>query len=443
MSEHRHPDSASTRRDFLKTTAAAAAATTLSLAPAVHAAGSDVIKVGVIGCGGRGSGAADNVLHSAPNVQIVAIGDVFKYRVDGLRKRLAKVAQEDAKLKQLGNKIDLPEERCFVGLDAYEKVLNAGVNYVILATPPGFRPLHIQAAVAAGKHIFAEKPVGVDGPGIRKVLAAYEEANKKGLCVVAGTQRRHQAGYLDTMKRVHGGEIGNITAMRCYWNGQGIWFREREELARHGIQPSDLAFQLNNWYHFVWTCGDHICEQHVHNLDVCNWAMGDQHPVKCVGVGSRSARRPGDPKDVGHIFDQFLIDFEYANGVHMLSMCRQIAHTDSNVSEAFAGTKGTCQADRHIINGQRISTSRGTDPYVQEHSDLIASIRSEKRVNELKNVAESTLTAIMGRMAAYTGKTVTWDKALGSQLDTMPKHLAWDMSLPVPPVAVPGKTPLV
>jgi predicted dehydrogenase len=205
-----------------------------------------------------------------------------------------------------------------------------------------------------------------------------------------------------------------------------------------------LAYQLHNWYHFVWTCGDHICEQHVHNLDVCNWAMGDKHPSRCRGVGSRAMRPAGPPKEAGNIYDQFAIDFEYDNGVHMFSMCRHIANCENSVSEAITGTKGFCQADRYMINGKRIADGRGTDPYVQEHTDLINSIRQGKPINELKNVAESSLTAVMGRMAAYTGKTVTWEQALGSKEDTFPSEkLSWDMAIPVPPVAVPGKTQFI
>jgi myo-inositol 2-dehydrogenase/D-chiro-inositol 1-dehydrogenase len=438
--------SRSTRREFLKTTAMAgtALAANVSLLSNVHAAGSDTIKVGVIGCGGRGSGAAVNVLHSAPNVQIVAIGDAFKFRTHDLRKDLLNSAEKDETIKKLGNKVDLPEERCFAGIDAYEKVINSDVNYIILAAPPGFRPTHLQAAVAAGKNIFTEKPAGVDGPGIRKALAAYEDARKKNLYIVAGTQRRHEAGYLETLKQVHGGEIGDITAMRCYWNGQGIWFRNRSELAQNGIPDSDLAYQLHNWYHFVWTCGDHIVEQHVHNLDVCNWAIG-KHPVKAVGMGSRIARPAGAPREVGNIFDNFAIDFEYDNGVHMLSMCRQIRGCESNVSEALVGTKGTCRPDQYSVNGKRLATKgRGktADPYVQEHTDLIECIREGKPINELKSVAESTLTAILGRWAAYTGKVVTWDQVLNSKEDTMPERLSWEMSLQVPPVAIPGTTRL-
>jgi len=440
------------RRDFLKTSsvaAAGAALSTLALTPAVHAAGSDTIKVGIIGCGGRGSGAAENVLQSAPNVEIVAIGDVFKFRTDGLRNHLQRWIQNDGTAKSLGNKVDLPEDRCFVGLDAYEKVINSPANYIILATAPGFRPIHIAATIAVKKNLFTEKPVGVDGAGIRKVLDAYDKSKELGLHVAAGTQRRHQAGYLETIKRVHDGEIGDIVSMRCFWNQGPIWFRKRTELADNNIPDSDLAYQLHNWYHFMWVCGDHICEQHVHNLDVCNWATNNR-PQRVFGVGGRAQLLQGNPSELGNIFDHFMLDYEYPNGVHMLSMCRQMHGCDGNlrgiggVSEALVGTKGTCQADAYTINGKQVAGRRGQkDPYVQEHTDLIESIRTNRPLNELRNVAESTLTAIMGRMAAYTGKTVTWEQALGTKEDTMPHKLTWDMKLETPPPAQPGRTQLV
>jgi predicted dehydrogenase len=418
----------STRRDFLKTAAAGATIAAMNV-PLVHADGSDTIKVGVIGCGGRGSGAAENVLEAAPNVKIIALADAFKDRLDGLRGRLQKSQKE---------KVDLPEERCFVGLDAYEKLLKTDINYVILATPPGFRPLHLQAAVAAGKHVFTEKPVAVDGPGIRKCLDAHNEANKKKLCIVAGTQRRHQTGYLETMKKIHDGALGDITSGRCYWNQGPIWVHKRQD------GWSDLTYQMRNWYYFVWLCGDHICEQHVHNLDVINWAL-QAVPVKAVGVGGRQSRTA---PEFGHIFDHFGIDLEYPNGVHVLSMARQITGTKGNVSEALTGTKGFCQVNAYSIRdpkGGQIWKFPGRDnsPYTQEHTDLIEAIRTGKQLNELKTVAESTLVAIMGRLAAYTGQEVTWEAALNSKEDTFPKSLSWDMSLPVPPVAVPGKTPLI
>jgi myo-inositol 2-dehydrogenase/D-chiro-inositol 1-dehydrogenase len=436
---------ATSRRDFLKTAAVGGALASVAI-PAVHAAGDEVIKVGIIGCGGRGTGAGDNVLHAAKNVQITAIGDPFKFRTDSCRNTLKKLAERDD-VKQFGNSVDLPEERCFNGLDCHEKVINSGVNYVILAGPPGFRPQQLQAAIAAGKHVFTEKPVSVDGPGTRRVLDAYEEALKKKLGVAAGTQRRHQTGYLETLKRIHDGTLGDITAMRAYWNGNGIWFRTRDDLAKKNEKSTDLAYQLHNWYHFVWTCGDHIAEQHVHNLDVCNWAIG-KHPSKAVGMGSRLSRPVGAPGEVGNIFDNFAIDYEYEGGVHMLSMCRQIPGTESNISEAIAGSKGFCQANGYVMRdfkGQPIWRFTGKDnsPYVQEHTDLIESIRKGTPINELKTVAESSLTAVMGRLTAYTGKAVTWDQALNSKEDTFPKQLSWDMQLSTPAVAMPGKTPLV
>jgi predicted dehydrogenase len=293
----------------------------------------------------------------------------------------------------------------------------------------------------------------VDPVGCRSVFDTYEEALKKKLGIAAGTQRRHQLGYLETMKRVLGGDIGQITALRCYWNGTGIWFRSREELAKKKEPTTDLAFQLNNWYHFVWTCGDHICEQHIHNLDVCNWAMG-KPPVQCLGMGARVDRPKGTPNEAGHIYDFFSVDYDYGNGVHMLSTCRQIGGTDTamrgenGISEFFNGTKGQCQANAYLLNGQpvisRAEDKKATDPYVQEHTDLIESIRKSAPINELKNVAESSLTAIMGRMSAYTGKAVTWDFVRQkSALDTMPSSLSWDMKIDTPEVALPGKTALV
>ncbi len=426
-------DSAS-RRDFLKTTTVAAGAalvSNLSLAPAVHAAGSDQIKVGIIGCGGRGGGAGEDVLRSAKGVTIHALGDVFSFQVDGARGRLSKLAQKDD-IKGMGNSVDV-DGRCFSGLDAYKQVLDSGINYVILATSPGFRPIHLQAAVAAGKNIFTEKPVGVDGPGIRKVLEAYEEAQKKGLHIAAGTQRRHQLPYIETMKRIHDGAIGDIVGGRGYWMQGILWARDpRPEMT------TDVAKQIWNWYNYTWLCGDHIVEQHVHNLDVLNWAIGT-HPVSAVGMGYRTRT---DPR-YGHIYDFFAIDFKYPKGVHTLSMCRQISNCASEVGEYLVGTKGMCHVNAYNINGKRVAGKGGTNPYVQEHTDLIESIRTDKPLNELKQVAESTLTAILGRMSAYTGKEVSWEQALNSKEDTMPKDLTWEMSLPMPPVAVPGKTALI
>jgi myo-inositol 2-dehydrogenase/D-chiro-inositol 1-dehydrogenase len=427
-----------TRRDFLKTSAATASvavATQLSL-PAVHAAGSDRIRVGLIGCGNRGRGAAENVLEAAAGVQIVALGDTFVDPLKQACERLTKFAQR-TEIKNRDNSVDLPESRCFVGLDAYEKVIRCPeVNYVILATPPGFRPLHIEAAVAAGKNTFAEKPVAVDGPGIRKVLSASEEAKGKGLAIGAGTQRRHELAYLETLRRIHAGAIGDLVGGRCYW----MQNTNTKRLAKPGV--ADVAYQIRNWYGYPWLSGDHIVEQHVHNLDVLNWAFG-AHPLAAVGMGYRVPRDPG----YGPIFNFFAIDLEYPKGVHALSMCRQISYCANEIGEYLVGTKGMCHVSRFEINGKKLYTDKErrkhANPYVQEHTDLIESIRSGKPYNELKNVAECTLTAIMGRMSAYTGKRVSWEQALNSKEELVPNNLAWDTPVPVPPVATPGKTPLV
>ena len=422
-------DRRTSRRDFLKTSTAVvggAVAASWNVIPGAYAAGSDEIRVGVIGCGGRGTGAAEDVVTAAPNVKVVAMGDVFKDHLDkSLKFLLGKVA----------DKMDVPEERQFVGLDAYEKVLASDINYVILATPPGFRPPHLKACVAAGKNIFCEKPVATDGPGIRTCYEVLEESKKKGMAIGVGTQRHHQTTYLETLKQVHDGAIGEIVAARAYWNQGPIWVYPREE------GWSDLEWQLRDWYYFTWLCGDHIVEQHVHNLDVVNWAM-HAHPVRAVGLGGRQVRTG---PEYGCIYDHFAIDYEYENGVHMMSMCRQIPNCANSVSEALVGTKGFCQADRATITGAtnwRFSGEKNK-PYVQEHTDLIASIRAGKPYNELESVIEGTLTAIMGRMSAYTGKEVTWDEALNSKEELVPADLAWDMTLPVSPVAMPGKTELV
>ncbi len=402
-----------------------AVAAGLGKLPAVHAAGNDEIRIGLIGCGSRGTGATENALESSKNLRVVAMGDAFQDRLQESRDYL----------KKLGPNAVAPEENCFVGFGALEKVLACDVNYVILATPPGFRPWHLKAAVAAGKNIFAEKPVAVDGPGIRMVLEAYQAAKQKGLAVGVGTQRRHQTGYLETMKRIQDGALGEITAARAYWDQGPIWVHKRQD------GWSDMTWQMRNWYYFTWLCGDHIVEQHVHNLDVINWAMGT-HPARAVGLGGRQVRTA---PEYGNIFDHFAIDYEYPNGVHMASYCRQIPNCENSVSEALAGTKGFCQVNRYAITGANNWHFPGKDnkPYVQEHADLIAAIRAGKPYNELETVAESTLTAIMGRMSAYTGKAVTWDEALNSKESLMPAKLDWDEALPVAAVAVPGETPLV
>jgi predicted dehydrogenase len=421
----------SSRRDFLQ--AGSAAAVTASLfATGAYAAGSDEMRVGIIGCGGRGTGAGHDVLRAARNVRIVALGDAFSDRLNGCRRALEKEAKEDPDVTKFGNKVDVGG-RTFTGLDAYKQVIDSEANYIILATPPGFRPIHIDYTVKAGKHLFTEKPVAVDGPGIRTVFAANDLADKKKLCIVAGTQRRHQSGYLEVMKRIHGGEIGDFAGGACYWMQGILWRNPRQK------KWSDLEYQMRNWYNFTWLCGDHIVEQHIHNIDVINWAA-QAHPTKAIGMGFRTRTDP----DYGHIYDFFATDFFFDSGAHVVSMCRQISGCVNSVSEQMTGTKGTARTqDRttYVVNGKSVFDRRKDNkPYIQEHTDLIYAIRKGEHINELKRVGESTLTAIMGRMSAYTGQEITWEKALNSKEKLMPEKLDWAMKLAEPPVAIPGKT---
>jgi myo-inositol 2-dehydrogenase/D-chiro-inositol 1-dehydrogenase len=417
------------RRTFVQTTAAAAAA--IALPGGVRAAGSDVIRVGVVGCGGRGTGAASDCMRGAEGVEIVALGDLVPDRLKQCREQLAKrISQEPT----LAAKYKVTDDRCFTGFDAYQRVIASDIDYVILATPPAFRPTHLAAAVAAGKHIFTEKPVAVDPAGIRSVLATYDVARQKGLGIGAGTQRRHQAEYLATIERLHNGAIGDVLSGQVFWNQGGLWSREKRP------DWTDMEWQIRNWLYFTWLSGDHIVEQHVHNIDVANWVLG-AHPVKATGVGGRQWRTQ---PVYGHIYDHFAIDFEYPSGARVLSMCRQIDGTRGNVSEHFLGTKGASNAAGVIAGANAWNwekPEREVSPYVQEHTDLIASIRAGRPIDELKQVAESTLSAIMGREAAYTGQEIVWDELLNAQQDLTPPQLAFG-PIAVPPVAVPGRTKL-
>ena len=422
--------SESTRRDFVAGTAAVTATAAASQMFSAFAAGNDTIKVGLIGCGGRGSGAIGDCLAADKSVKFWAAGDVFLSQAENTVK---------AYKESSGDRVDCAG-RVFGGLDAVDQVLASGVDLVILAAPPGYRPPHLEAAIKAKKHIFCEKPMGVDGPGIKKALGLVEEAKKNNLAIVAGTQRRHEVGYIKTMEKIHGGAIGDIISARCSWNGSEPWFKTRKP------GQSDVEYQLMNWYHFVWLSGDHIVEQHVHNLDVINWAMKG-HPLKAVGQGGRIGRRDlKDPRNggvagVGHIYDLFSIEYEYAGGVPMYSYCSHVPGTTQDVSETIYGSKGTSQISSYKIGKDTVHKRDRAElsPYVQEHIDLIQSIKAGKPLNELQAVAESTLTAVMGRMAVYSGKVVTWDMALNSTVDTMPKDIDLKSALAVPAVAVPGK----
>jgi predicted dehydrogenase len=389
--------SAFSRRQFIKssTLIAASAAAAASFPSVLRGQSNKPINAVIIGLGGRGGGAGVNFLEAGKaagvEAKIVAVGDIFP-------------EQARRGIESFG----VPADKCFSGFDAYEKALAVpGVNYVILATPPGFRASHFKAAIEAGKNVFMEKPVAADGAGCRVIHAAADQAKAKNLKVAAGTQRRHQASYIETIKRLKDGAIGDIVTLRAYWvNGGPIWHRGE-------AGSTELERQIRNWYHYIWLSGDHICEQHVHNLDVCNWIVGD-HPTKCWGMG---ARQQLDGKS-GEIWDNFAVEYEYPNGARMYSYCGQIKRDWSSVSEGVQGTKGTADP------GGRIQPKGGaawrfrdkaTDPYVQEHIDLINAIVKGTELNEAKQVADSTLTAIMGREAAYSGAGVDWDQVLNSK----------------------------
>ena len=421
------------RREFLKTSGLAVVggglASSLSISRSAHAAGDDTIKIGLVGCGGRGTGAASQALHVKDNVKLVAMGDAFEDRLNGSLKNL----QND---KQIAAKIDVPKERQFTGFDAYKQVLEAGIDLIVLATPPGFRPIHFAAAVAAGKHVFMEKPVAVDAPGVRAVLAATAEAKKKNLAVGVGLQRHHQRNYLETIKRLQDGAIGDIVCTRVYWNGAGVWVNPRKE------GQTDMEYQMRNWYYFNWLCGDHIVEQHIHNLDVSNWLKG-AHPVKAEGMGGRQVRTGAE---YGEIYDHHAVEFEYPDGSRMFSYCRHIPGCWDSVAEYAHGSKGTAD-----ISGARIESGgdkwhyRGENPnpYQVEHDDLIASIRSGNPLNEGENGAHSSMTAILGRLCTYSGKMISWDEAINSEISLAPKHYAFDAAPPTPLIAVPGQTQVV
>jgi predicted dehydrogenase len=412
------------RRDFIKTSAVSLAA--LGASERAFAAGSDTIRVGIIGCGGQGTRDLVSCVKSSPGVEIVAMADLFE---DRLQESLAKLKND------VPAAVKVTPEKCFIGFDAHKKLLQTDVQMVLLTTPPHWRAQHFQAAVEAGKHVFMEKPAGVDPRAIRLMIETGELARQKKLSVVAGTQRRHSKKYQEIIRRIHDGQIGQIVAGQGYWNGGdmlGYWKWWDKE------NRSDMEWQCRSWPWFTWTSGDHIVEQHVHNLDVLNWAL-QGHPEQCMGMGGRAVRT------LGNIYDHFAVEYEYANGVRVASMCRQINGSTDRVAERVVGTKGFSDIDQGVITGEKPYKYDGPDPdhYVQEMADLIKSIRDGAPINEAKNVAESTMNAIMGRMSAYTGRALKWDWAMkASKLDLTPPKYEF-IDTPTDPVAVPGKTPLI
>jgi predicted dehydrogenase len=424
----KNPTGCPSRRQFLQTSAAAAVTLTGAAAVQAHVAGGDTLRVGLIGCGGRGTGAAAQALNADPDVKLVALGDAFMNKVEKCLTNL----QDD---KKIAGKMDVPPERRFAGFDAYQHVIAAS-DVVLLCTPPGFRPMHLQAAVEAGKHIFCEKPMAVDGPGVRSVIQTAEEARRKGVCLMSGFCFRYDPPKRETVRRVHDGAIGDILAIHCNYLTGPIWHVERKP----GM--SDTEWQMRNWYYFTWLSGDFIVEQHIHNLDKAAWVLKNTYPVAAVGLGGRQQRT--DPM-FGHIYDHFAVVFEYANGTKVFSYCRQMNRCPNDVSDHLIGTRGQCHLMKHTIEGPHKWQYRGEKPdmYQIEHNELFAAIRAGKTINDGGFMAYSTLMGILGRMAAYTGKRVTWEQALNSKENLMPPHLEMTASLPMPEVARPGVTPLV
>jgi predicted dehydrogenase len=391
------------------------------------------IKAGVIGCGGRGTGAALDFLSAGNNLEIVAIADLFEDKMVNFRDRLKKRMD-----------VEIADEKYFIGFDAYEKVLAEDINYVILTTPPHFRPIHVEAAVRARKNIFMEKPVAVDPVGARRILAAGKQADAMGLSIVAGTQRRHQWNYLEIYEYIKAGAIGDFVAGYAYWNQNKLWHVNPD------AKWTEMEAMVRNWVNWLWLSGDHIVEQHMHNIDVINWFKND-HPVKAVGFGSRQRRVTGDQ------YDNFSVDFVYGDGTHMHSMCRQINGTAGNVSEYIRGTKGytDCATSVYLNDGTLVAKTANpkpsaeeekkaleekyNSPYGQEHVDLVNAIRRGAPINEAESSANSTLTAIMGRISAYTGKEVTWDEVLNSDLHYQPEVYDFGAVKGVPKeVHIPG-----
>ena len=370
-----------------------------------------VIKAGLIGCGGRGTGAAVNFLDAGPNLQITAVGDVFQDKIDNFREQLKKERN-----------VEIADENCFVGFDSYQKVIDSGIDVVLLCTPPHFRPVHVEAAVNARKHIFMEKPVAVDPVGARSVLVSAKKAEAAGLSMISGTIRRVQKDYMETQRRVANGEIGEITGANIIRNGGALWFRSRQ------AGWSDMEYMLRNWVNFCWLSGDHITEQFIHEVDVMNWYMG-KNPVKATGWGGRQRRVTGDQ------YDFFSVEYLYDNGVRTHCAARQINGCSNSKVEQINGTKGYADAAGtlydlkgnviwkypHPEKDDAASEWKVTNPFVQEHINLVTAIRTGQPVNDAEAQVNSTLITIMGRMAAYTGKDITWEELMNSDLYLGPK----------------------
>lgn len=428
------------RKDFVKKTSLFAGGGlllgSLPVGASAYAAGDDTLNVAVIGCGGRGTGAANQALNADPGVKIVALADLFRDRIDQCYDALSQRHLETGRL-------DVPEEHKFTGFDSYKEAI-ALADVVILTAPPGFRPAHFEEAVKSGKHMFIEKPVATDAPGVRRVLEAAKEAREKKLNMVLGLQRRYQDNYRETYKRLQDGIAGDIVSGQVYWNDGGVWVRERE------AGMGEVEYQVRNWFYFTWLAGDHILEQNIHNIDVANWFIGE-YPETAQGMGGREVRTD---KKFGQIFDHHFVEYTYPGGAVISAQCRHQQNTFSRVAENFQGTKSNIYVD--FNNRAEIRGRDGTvyfdhdgmndpNPYQQEHDELFAAIRSGEVIDDIDYGAKTTLAAIMGRMATYSGQMITWEEAMNSDAQLMPDYVAWDMEPPVLPdengyypVPVPG-----
>lgn len=441
------------RRNFVKASSLTVGGLMLTnsmsaISAKAYIGGDDAIKIGVIGCGGRGTGAVAQALSTKQNVKLVAMADAFRDRLDQCYSQITEGEFTDWSSGEpidVKGKVQVPEEHKFVGFDAYMKVIPL-CDVVILTTPPGFRPAHFEAAVKAGKHVFMEKPLATDAPGIRRVLEAAKIAKEKKLNVVVGLQRHYQTIYRNWVQLIHEGVIGDIVASNVYWNSGGVWVNARKP------GQTEMEYQMRNWYYFNWLCGDHICEQHIHNIDVSNWVK-QAYPVKAYGMGGRHMR---NDIDSGEIFDHHFVEFEYADGTKMFSQCRHWKGTANRVTEGFQGTNGSAPEPGVLLtkSGYQImkyDDKNDPNPYQVEHDELFEAIaKGEYKFDDTENGAKSTMTAILGRMATYSGQVVTWDEAINSNINLFPEKLAWDANPKIMPnkdgyypVAVPGVTKVV
>ncbi len=438
------------RRNFMKNTGLAASGILVAplQLPGAYIDGEDAIKVGLIGCGGRGTGAIVQALSSKQNVRLVAMCDAFKDNLDTCYKKISDPEFQDWSSDEpvkIYDKIDVTEDTMFVGFDAYKKVIEL-CDVVILTTPPAFRPIHFEAAIAADKHVFMEKPLATDSIGIRKVLEVAEIAKKKKLNVVVGLQRHYQTIYRNWVEMIQGGVIGDIVTSHVYWNSDGVWVRPREK------GQTEMEYQMRNWYYFNWLCGDHITEQHIHNLDVSNWVK-NAYPVRAHGMGGRQVR---NGIDHGQIFDHHFVEYEYADGSRMFSQCRHIKGTASRVTESFQGTNGSAPKPGVLKTKSGYTIMKHNDkndpnPYQVEHDELFAAIaKGEYKYADAENGAKSTLTSLLGRAATYSGQVVEWDDLLNSNISLMPKKFAFDADPPVMPdkdgrypIPIPGETKVI